>query len=154
AKHLFGNENPLRKTITVQWSDDEDGKMDFEITGVMKDIPPNTHFRYDMFLSFASLKETRRCLDCGGQSVYALLKEDADTAAIADLILNHVREIDGKEYVEEIRLQPLSEIHFSSLGAQRKGDWQYVKILTLIALVILILGCANYMNLATARYSK
>src|SRR5699024_10512202 len=61
---------------------------------------------------------------------------------------------DGKEYVEEIRLQPLSEIHFSSLGAQRKGDWQYVKILTLIALVILILGCANYMNLATARYSK
>src|SRR5699024_4566900 len=35
AKHLFGNENPLRKTITVQWSDDEDGKMDFEITGVM-----------------------------------------------------------------------------------------------------------------------
>lgn len=154
AERLFGNENPVGKEIIVQWRDGEDGKKGFTVTGVMKDIPDNTHFQYDMFLSVVSLKSTTQCMDCGGQAIYALLDANADTAAIANLILNHVREISGKTYVEDIRLQPLGEIHFSSLSAQRKGDWQYVKILTLIALIILVVGCANYMNLATARYSQ
>jgi putative ABC transport system permease protein len=151
ADRVFGEKNPVGKSIKLNWGK---GKQDFEVTGVMKDIPVNTHFRYDIFLSYESMKGTGRCLDCGGQTMYTLLQEKADTAAIADLVLDHVRNIDGKDYVEDIRLQPLEEIHFSSLYAQQKGDWQYVQILSLIALVILILGCGNYMNLATARYSK
>jgi len=150
ATRIFGDENPLGKSIIFNW---DGGKKDFVVTGVMEDIPVNTHFRYDIFLSYKSLESTRRCLDCG-QLMYTLLKENADTAVIADLVLNHIREIDGKDYVEDIRLQPLEEIHFSSLHAQRKGNWQYIQILTAISLVILILGCGNYMNLATARYSR
>ncbi len=150
AKRIFGDENPLGKSILFNWDGE---KKDFVVTGVMEDIPMNTHFRYDAFLSYKSLESTRRCLDCG-QLMYTLLEETADTAAIADLVLDHIREIDGKNYVEDIRLQPLEEIHFSELHAQRKGNWQYMQILTAISLIILILGCGNYMNLATARYSK
>ena len=150
AKRVFGDENPLGKNIEFNW---DRGKKDFQVTAVMEDIPVNSHFKYDVFLSYESLKSTRRCLDCG-TLMYTLVKQDADTAAIADQVLNHIQEIDGKSYVEDLRLQPLEEIYFSSVHAQRQGDWQYIQILTAIALVILIIGCANYMNLATARYSK
>lgn len=150
GERIFGEQNPVGKRITFNW---DGGKKDFEVTGIMEDIPLNTHFRYDIFLSYKSLESTRRCLDCG-QLMYTLLEENADTAAVANLVLNHIREVDGKNYVDDIQLQPLKEIHFSSLHAQRKGNWQYIQILSIISLVLLVLGCSNYMNLATARYSK
>ncbi|MDZ7772653.1 MAG: ABC transporter permease [Balneolaceae bacterium] len=150
AQRLFGDANPVGETFELNWRNEPTS---FEITGVMEDIPVNTHFRYDILLSYESLRNTRRCLDCG-QLMYTLLGEQADTAAIADRMLRHVREVDGKEHVEDIRLQSLDEVHFSSLHAQRKGDWQYIQILSAIALVILVLGCANYVNLAVARYSQ
>ncbi|MCW9706927.1 ABC transporter permease [Fodinibius salsisoli] len=150
ADRLFGDENPIGQSITLNW---HEGREDFEVTGVIKDIPVNSHFKYDVFLSYKSLESTPICLDCGNL-MYTLLDQDADTAAIADLVLDHIREIDGKEYVEDIRLQPLDDVYFSSLGAQRQGSWQYVQVITLIALVILALGCGNYINLTTARYSQ
>jgi putative ABC transport system permease protein len=150
ARRVFGDQNPVGKSITINWNR---GKKNFEVTGVMKDIPANSSYKYDLFLSYKSLESTRRCLDCG-QLMFTLLDQNADTAAISDLVLNHIRNIDGKGYIEDIRLQPLTEIHFSSLNAQQQGDWRYVQILSLIAIVILILGCGNYMNLATARYSQ
>lgn len=151
AERVFGRVNVVGETFRMRHDGEE---RSFEITGVMEDIPVNTHFRHDIFLSFATEAGTRRCMDCGGQSQYLLLEEEADTAALADHILNHVREIDGKEYVENIGLEPLTDIHFSEIPAPRQGDWQYIRILSAIALVILVIACGNYMNLATARYSK
>lgn len=153
AERIYGEENPVGRTFRMPWGF-QGGTESFEITGVMEDIPANTHFRHDIYLSLSSLQTTGRCMDCGGQSQYLVLSEEADTASLTDNILNHVREIDGKDYVEEIGLQPLDEVHFSSLHAPRKGDWQYIQILSAIALVILIIGCGNYVNMATARYSK
>lgn len=145
--------DPVGRTFEMPWGSQGDTET-FEITGIMEDIPLNTHFRHDIYLSLASLETTGRCMDCGGQSQYLLLNEEADTTLLAENILNHVREIDGKSYVEDIALQSLNEIHFSSLHAPRKGDWVYIQILTAIVFIILIIGCANYMNMATARYSK
>ncbi|MCH9036752.1 MAG: ABC transporter permease, partial [Chloroflexi bacterium] len=59
-----------------------------------------------------------------------------------------------KEYVEDVRMQPLKKIYFSDIWAQKNGDLQYVYILSTIALVILLIACANYMNLATARSAR
>lgn len=153
ARRVFGEENPLGKTLETNWGL-RGGTETFEITGVMEDIPANTHFHHEIYYSYSSLEGTGLCMDCGGQQQYLMLAEGADTAALSDNIGSHVREIDGKSYVEEIRLEPLKEIHFSSIRAERQGDWQYIKILTAIAVVILIIGCGNYMNMATARYSK
>jgi len=150
AELIFGKKDPVGQTITLNW---DRANKEFEVTGVMEDIPDNTHFKYDILISYSSLESTNRCADCG-MYMYALLDQKADTALLNDQILHHIREIDGKSFVEDIRLEPLDKIHFSSLYAPRKGDWQYIQLLTAIALVILFIACGNYMNLAMARYAK
>ena len=69
ARRVFGDEDPVGKSISFNW---EGGMKEFEVTGVMEDISVNTHFRYDVFLSYKSLESTRRCPDCG-MLMYALL---------------------------------------------------------------------------------
>jgi putative ABC transport system permease protein len=150
ARKIFGDENPVGKTIPIHF--DRENR-DFEITGLMEDVPANTHFDFDLLLSYESLKTTRTCLTCG-KPMYVLLKPGADTETISNQILKHIREIDGKEHVEDIALQPLEEIYFGDISAENKGDMGYLYILSAIALLILFIACANYMNMATSNYTK
>ncbi|HMB90022.1 MAG TPA: FtsX-like permease family protein [Rhodothermales bacterium] len=146
AERLFGKENPVGKTLPIRFIGEDQL---FEITGLMADVPKNTHFTFDLALSYSSL-ESKGCLNCGN-FMYALLAPDADLESVAGRVLTHVRKVDGRENVEDIRLEPLRDIHFSEIYAERQGDKQYVYLLSAIALVILLIACANYMNLATAR---
>lgn len=152
AERLFKGEDPIGKTLPLRFDSDR-GVSDFRITGLMEDLPPNTHLSFNLLLSYASLRSTRRCLTCG-QAMYTLLREGASPEILADRVLKHVREIDGKDYVNDIALLPISDLHFSSVPAERQGDVRYVYILSAIAVVILLMACANYMNLATARSTQ
>ena len=147
ARRIFGNEDPVGKTLPIYLGDEEQL---FEITGLMADVPANTHIDFDLLLSYESLRSTPICLDCG-QPMYALLEPGADPEAVAARALNLIRDTQGKEYVEDLRLEPLADVHFSEIPAERQGDIRYVRLLSAIALVVLLIACANYMNLATAR---
>ncbi len=147
AERMFGRDDPVGQIVPMQFGD---GEVGFEITGIMEDVPFNTHFSFDLLLSYESLQATNRCLTCG-QAMYALLTPDGDPEAVADRALHQVHEVQGQEYVENVRLEPIGDIHFSDISAERQGDARYLYILSVIAVVILLMACANYINLATAR---
>ena len=147
ARRLFSDEEPVGRSLPIRFGGEE---RLFEITGLMADVPANTHIAFDLLLSYESLRSTRVCLDCG-QPMYALLEPGADPEAVAARALKLIRDTQHEEHVEDLRLEPLADIHFSEIHAERQGDLRYVRLLSAIALVVLLIACANYMNLATAR---
>lgn len=153
SERLFGNENPIGKTIPIHFGYSAEDATEFEITGYMEDVPTNSHFRFDLMISYESLRSTTRCMDCG-QVMYAMLHEGANPDSVASRALTHVQEIDGRNYVEDLQLEPLTDVYFSDIVASPQGDMRYVMIMAAIAGLILLIGCANYMNLATARFSQ
>ena len=162
AKKYFGNEDPIGKIIKLE------NKYPLTVTGVMKNVPLNSHFSVNILLSFKALIE----LDPNGYQkrmqnwtmgvdnyTYLLLQENYDFKKLEEkfpaLIEKHageiLRSLGGKM---SFFLQPLSSIHLhSKLRAEisENGDVAYVYAFTVIALFILLIACVNFMNLSTAR---
>jgi len=149
ANKVFGEENPVGKTFRKKIL--LEGEKTFEITAVMADIPEKTHFTADLLISYNSQSQHAQQQ---AHSIYVLLEENADKEVVAEQALRHLRTLPGQERIQRIELQPLEDIYLSGIHAERLGNIQYIYILSAIALIILIIACANYMNLATARYSR
>ncbi len=64
-------------------------------------------------------------MDCG-QPMYVKLAPGADLESVADRALYQIRDVQGKENVADVRLEPLANIHFSEVHAERQGDVRYV----------------------------
>ena len=86
--------------------------------------------------------------------MYARLTPEGDPEQVAERLLRHIREVDGAQIVEDVRLEPITDVYFSNVPAPRQGDRRQVYILIGIAALILLVGCANYLNLATARFTR
>jgi putative ABC transport system permease protein len=158
AKKYFANENPLGKLIHFE------GKYELIVSGVMKDVPENSHFHFDGLISFLTVEEffpdgiptTWFWNPC---YTYLLLSEDA-TPEMLEAQFPHFVE---KYFPENIKktttlyLQSLADIHLRShLGyeIEPNGDIIYVYIFSVIAVFILVIACINFMNLVTARSTK
>ncbi len=151
AKKYFGNDNPLGKTLNY------DGKLDFVISGVMEDVPLNSHFRFDFVASFEFLNEIhqRDIKNHWGMFnyySYVLAQDSFDARQF---------EIKSAEYMSELTndptarlyLQPLADIYLRSQIARdphHVGDITNVYLFAAIAVVILLIACINFMNLYTA----
>ncbi|MEM1093623.1 MAG: ABC transporter permease [Bacteroidota bacterium] len=150
ARRLFGENNPVGETISVPSSE---GAGVYEVTGVMADMPRNSHLVVDLLLSGATL-------GVGGSvpkwthEPYLLLRPNADPEAVATRILTYVREVEEKEYMDFARLEPIKDAYFSDAPAARQGDIRYVYLLFGIGVLVLLMACANYINLSTARAAQ
>ncbi len=156
ATRLFGDENPLGRTLTYE------NTRDYEITGVVEDPPGNVHFRFNMLLSLSeTLREWRygssvRWNYFGGYT-YVLLHEDADPAALAAKMVAYEEAADKQAYMpgaSSLVLLPVTRIHLHTKLIDEiapQSDIRYLYLFSAIALLILIIACVNYMNLATAR---
>lgn len=167
ARQLFGDENPLGRTVNVDAEDfPEFGEALFRITGVLRDIPHNSHLDFRLLMSASTLDrftegwipEWLQSWDSGSFVTYLLLKQGSDLSALEAQFPAFSRKYRGEEAWKErrFRLQPLADIHFYSngIGAEEnhnEGELAYVYILALIAFLIALIACINYMNLATAR---
>jgi putative ABC transport system permease protein len=166
AQKYFGDEDPVGKTLRLN------DRTDYLVTGVFEEIPGNSHFHFDVFISMTSLAESKsQTWMSQNFQTYILLREGADPASLEakfpDLLVKYMgpqieafmgksmeklaeeNELDG-----EFFLQPLRDIHLhSDLIAEMEAtsDINYVYIFTAIALFILIIAAINYMNLSTAR---
>jgi putative ABC transport system permease protein len=160
AKKYFGDTDPIGKSIA--WN----GDRKFEVTGVFKDIPANSHIKFDFMLSYQTLNNMT-----GNQSetawgwydfnTYVLLEKGTDVKALQqkwDAYLIKARGEDWKKYGsrQEFILQPMLDIHLYANLLQEsqpdeRGDGDSVYALTFIALFILIIAWVNYINLATAK---
>jgi len=165
AKKVFGNENPLGKTLR------SDRGMDLEVTGVLESIPINSHLQFDALISHATIEAlsffTDRVRgDWASQNwgTYLSLQSGTDPISVGNQLTAFANERaqDDRPFKGELALQPLNDIHFGSGEIQRelnegKSTYTYLYLFSLIGLFILGIACINYINLATARasiYSK
>jgi len=156
AEKIFGIEDPVGKTITIN------NKFDFKITGILREVPYNSHFRFDFLASYNSLREivdNRFFENYMLIKTYLLLKEDTKPEEINAKLHDYFLKRKGKEHASRSRhfVQPLTSIHLHSdlrgeLG--ENGNVVYSYGLSAVALLILIIACINFMNLSTARASR
>lgn len=150
AERLFGGSDPIGKVLPIQLYE---RVRTFRVGAVVEDAPPNTHFTFDLLLAYEALRATPVCRDCG-QPMYARLTPEGDPEQVAEQLLRHIREVDGAQIVEDVRLEPITDVYFSNVPAPRQGDRRQVYVLIGTAVLILLVGCANYLNLATARFTR
>jgi len=159
AKKYFNQVDVVGKTLTIN------DTTTFKITGVIKDIPAQSHFNYDFFLSFSSRPESHsHGWGYSGLHNYLLLKPGTDInklqKEIAKIEIAHSFSSSawttGDNHLRVI-LKPLLDIHLrdnSQYQLSPGGSIQYVYIFSVIAIFILLIACVNFMNLSTARSSN
>ncbi len=166
AKKYFGKEPALGRTLQIEIDYDTGSTKlaDFEVVGVVKNAPANTHFKYDLLLSMPTLAANvptfeEDWLEYHSKYTYIKLAPLADRADLEKQI-QRIAEISRTKYRErfnrplslfEYFLQPLTRIHMSSRFFREidpPGNWTYVSIYSLIALLILLIGVMNFVNLS------
>jgi putative ABC transport system permease protein len=160
VERYFGDEDPIGKTIL--WGSERR----FEVTGVFEDLPENSHIKYDILFSYATLNretnnESETAWGWYDFNTYVLLEPGTDANALQakwDQWLAKDRAEDWERYSgkQEFVLQSLLNIHLGPVLLQEslpdeRGDKDAVYGLSAIALFILIIAWVNYINLATAK---
>ncbi len=153
ANNIFGDESPLGQKITID-------KKDFEVTGVIKDLPTNTDLRFSALVP-SGFDGTGELVDWGEYFVY-IKTSSADISNLNTKIdkltdekyTDLLKDMGGFKLVHH--LQPLQSIHFdnSLLADSPKGNKTSVYAFSVIALLILIIAGINYNNLTLAQLEK
>ena len=159
ALKYFGAEEAIGKIIT------RDGRRNFQITGIFKDVPENSHIKFDFLLSYETLNamtDNHSESSWGWYDFYTfvLLKPNTNVAGLQSKLDQLLAETRGefwrkRNFKQAFYLRPLLDIHlYSKLlyepepNEQRDGD--SVHALSIIAVFILIIAWVNYVNLSTA----
>ena len=158
ARRYFGDDNPMGKVLKI------DGSQDYVITGVVKSIPGNSHFTFDIVLSYENLlQQNRRNWDDSfwGEDVYTYvhLAPGTDADALEGKLPQIPEDFLGDFmkrafFLMEFKLTKLTDIHLhSTLSNELKvnGNYRNVQSLGIIALLVLLIAYINYINLATSR---
>ncbi len=168
AKKYFGNEDPMGKVIN------SDRRFDYLVTGVVKDMPQNSHFHFDFLAVLARYADSKSPIWFQNNwYTYVLLKEGADweavnakfNSALIKYIKPQVEQAFQTTWEQLVKqgakynyyLQPLTDIHLKSNFTNEfepNGRMANVYIFSFIAFAILCIACFNFMNLSTARYSS
>jgi len=154
AKRYFGDEEPIGQT--VQYSSRINQPL--KVTGIVNDVPHNSSLRFDMLASFEicrNWKQPDSWTASQDYQTYVLLDKNA-TAEKADQALRNFCDQYWPKHNFTMFIQPLNRIHLYSHFKfdTGHGDFLYVALFTLIALVVLLIACINFMNLTTAHFSK
>lgn len=171
AKKYFGNEDPIGKTILYERKDN------LKVTGVIKDVPENSHFKFDFLGSFITLNDYEgietltRNWGSNNYVTYILLPEkfpvEELVRQIPAFLDKHLTQlvIDNTGNPPSIQPSKTNKLHFWKLTdihlrshlvteLEENGDINDVYIFSIVALFILLIGCINFMNLSTARSAK
>ncbi len=158
---LFNSEEyELGKTISFR----NDTTYLLEVTGILADLPNNTDFRFEFLVSYNTKPETPNA-SWGSYfsnfNAFVLLPKDVKPAALSGRFQEFLRKYrdteDIKKYKQGLRLQPLSEIHHNNQYAgfpYRKMPKFMLSGLVILAVLLIVLACVNFTNLATAISSK
>ncbi len=163
ARRYFGKEDPMGKTL--RWQDGDE----LIVTGVMEDVPANSHIQFDFLISYQTLNEntdnaSETAWGWYDFNTYVVLDERTDLAAFQAkwnewLVNERQSEWNQNDYRQEFLLQPLTDIHlYSNLlqesEPEQQGNGNAVYFLLTIALFILLIAWINYVNLSTARATE
>ncbi len=170
AKKYFGTPDAVGKVIEVN----ENGKTLYKVTAVIKDMPENSHFHFDLLFSMKNVDYKWGNYLSHNFFTYLVLRPGTDYKTfeknfiqyIDKYVLPQARQFMQVSSMEEFRkagnkleysLMPLTQIHLYSAGQheiEANGNIQYVYIFSAVAIFILLIACINFMNLTTARSAK
>ena len=155
AKKYFGNEDPVGKTLTS-------GGKDLRVSAVCEDVPQNSQIKFDFATQFYNLGNgvEKENWWTANWITYFLLRDEKSIAPFQQQVSDYMKTpavrkdagMEGNDYLT-YHFEPLTRVHlYSSLaGFEPNGSITYIYVFSVIALLILIIACANYTNLATAQ---
>lgn len=165
AVKYFGTKDAIGKVL------ERDNKTNFKVTAVMKDMPQNSHFRFDVLLSMDNVEYRMGNFLSHNFHTYLVLKDKKDAAKFGKIFtdvtnkyvlpqakmlmsINSMDEFEKSGNRLRYYLMPLADIHlrsdcFPELGVN--GSSQNIYIFSAVAFFILLIACINFMNLSTAR---
>jgi len=155
AARYFGKSDPIGKTLT-------EGSNTYEVTGIIDDLPYNSHFRFDALTARNNLPKQLGNWGNFGVFTYLLLPENLDAKAfetkIQGMYDSYMKQIFGPINIKiEYILEPIKRIHLYSTNANEPeptGSITYVYIFGIVAIFLILIAAMNYMNLATARSTR
>ena len=157
AQNLFGSKNPIGQFVTRYARD----TMAFKVTGVMENVPANSHLQFDGLFSFNTVIKPEFMDRWGGNWLvtYLELAPGTNVAALEKkfpaYLKKYMKEGGWKDY--ELFLQPLADVHSKSVDITHdyqnfhKFSRTYTYMFSVIAIIVLVIACVNFMNLSTAR---
>ena len=161
AEKYFGTEDPIGKVLLFN------NKKEFVVAAVMENVPSHSHFTFDFLSSFYSIEgfdslETKEYWNNPNYSTYILLKPGTSIASLSKQIDRWVNPGGGSQSTSQnslhLRLEPLRDVHFNTQVLNYKNyfvitDFKYIRIFFTVAILVLLIACANYINLSTAKAS-
>ncbi|MFC1554870.1 ABC transporter permease [candidate division KSB1 bacterium] len=160
AIRLFGKRDAIGETLRIQ------GTGRLLVTGVIKNVPVNSHFKFNYLVSYSTVLPAReanlvRWMRLTGYA-YIMLSEGADPEVVKSKIMEVYEKNNGEEGRSfgihlEFFLQNITDIHLrSNIQAELEpnGDIQLVYMFSAVAVFILFIACINFMNLSTARSAR
>lgn len=160
AKILFGDEDPIGQQVRIS----DEGTL--QVTAIVKDLPENSTFQFDYLATWKYRESVNQWVrdnktNWGNYSfqVFVELNDPSREEDVEESIIDLAMEKDGDDGMNKhYFLHPMSKwrlySNFNDKGEEAGGRSDYVQLFTAIAIVILIIACINFMNLATARSEK
>jgi len=172
AKKYFGEADPIGKPISVSGATHSEREPEIHtltVTGVLRDLPDNTHLAADLILPNSSAADQNSQADKQSwwsppETGYVLLAPNADADQVAAKLMPIIDQtINPKDFglnlrasqINQFHLTPFSELHLTSNNynetLKTPGSWTLIYGLAAVAVLILLVACFNFTNLATAR---
>ncbi len=163
ARKYFGSVPAVGQSLRLELDYDQGASVveDFQVRGVVRDAPANTHWKYDILISMTTLSARRLDLDTDwmeyhAKYTYLKLAPGADRTAFEKHLASYaesVKSLYANTQLLEYYLQPIRSIHLgSNINAEMEapGSRYYIYIYSFVALLILLIGVMNYVNLSAS----
>ncbi|SEM56806.1 FtsX-like permease family protein [Mucilaginibacter gossypiicola] len=156
AKSIFGDADPMGQTVKVN------AKTPLKVTGIFKDLPKNSSFRFKAFESWKKYEADNQWIRESGWGNYSfqtfvLLKPGTDVNKLNNKISKLVERYDPNNKENKLFLYPFVKGHLYGQfknGVNTGGAIEYVRLFLFLAIGILLIACINFMNLSTARSER
>jgi putative ABC transport system permease protein len=152
AKKYFGDADPMGKVLKLNNTNN------MLVTGVIEDVPAYSQIKFDMMGNYAILDRSKtRKWDSANDYSYLLLKPGANIQNVQQRINTYVANLfkdDKSGFKQWFTLEPLTSIHLHSkaqYSLEPSGEIKYIYILSVVAMILLLLACINFLNLVTAK---
>jgi len=149
AEKFFGCKNVIGRTLKI------DGKYDFKIAGVIKNLPDNSDIKFDILASMRAADDFKINLNEWGSNwleTFVMLKKGISYKAESKKIKTVLQRQENNSSKGDLFLYPFKDFHLYFYKGN--GGIESVRLFSLIALITLLIACINFMNLATARAAK
>jgi ABC-type antimicrobial peptide transport system permease subunit len=159
ARKYFGNKEALGQIINLE------NQYDLKVTGIIKDLPGNTHLPFHFLVSFETVRKQREKMGAmkaffwisSGSFAYIVIPKNYSVDGLQKRIHGFIEKNWGENTAKEAKLplQPLTDIHFdqrylnNTISYTTSRETYYV--LAAVAVLIILIACINFINLATAQ---